>query len=102
MKRLVTFSASALMVLSLALVAHVPSGRAASVEGGGDGETGDAAAIVRAFTRKETEFRRALNGYTFRREAVIQTIGMGGEVTGEYNRTSQFVFNDAGERFERI
>src|SRR4051812_12969384 len=97
MKRLVTFCASALMVLSLGLVS---TGRAA-VQGGG-GETVDSAAIVRAFTRKETEFRRALNGYTFRREAVVQTIGFGGQVTGEYNRTSQFVFNDAGERFERI
>jgi hypothetical protein len=58
--------------------------------------------IVRAFTAKETEFRRALNNYTFTRDAVIQTIGWGGQVTGEYDRTSQFVFNDAGERFERI
>ncbi|MET0645636.1 MAG: hypothetical protein ABW208_03385 [Pyrinomonadaceae bacterium] len=58
--------------------------------------------IVRAFTAKETEFRRALNNYTFTRDAIIQTIGFGGQITGEYNRTSQFVFNDAGERFERI
>jgi hypothetical protein len=58
--------------------------------------------IVRAFTAKETEFRRALNNYTFKREAVIQTIGFSGQITGEYERTSQFVFNDAGERFERI
>ena len=58
--------------------------------------------IVRAFTAKETEFRRALNNYTFTRDAIIQTIGFGGQITGEYNRISQFVFNDAGERFERI
>ena len=58
--------------------------------------------IVRAFTAKETEFRRALNKYTFTRDAVVQTIGFGGQITGEYNRISQFVFNDAGERFERI
>jgi hypothetical protein len=58
--------------------------------------------IVRAFTAKETEFRKALNNYTFTRDAVVQTIGWGGQVTGEYSRTSQFVFNDAGERFERI
>ncbi|MFL6254791.1 MAG: hypothetical protein ACJ74T_07195 [Pyrinomonadaceae bacterium] len=58
--------------------------------------------IVRAFTAKETEFRRALNNYTFTRDAIVQTIGWGGQITGEYNRTSQFVFNDAGERFERI
>ena len=62
----------------------------------------DVRRIVRAFTAKETEFRRALNNYTFTRDAVVQTIGFGGQVTGEYNRTSVFVFNDAGERFERI
>lgn len=58
--------------------------------------------IVRAFTAKETEFRHALNNYTFTRDAIVQTIGWGGQITGEYNRISQFVFNDAGERFERI
>ena len=62
----------------------------------------DVERIVRAFTAKETEFRKALNGYTFTRDAVIQTVGWGGQVTGEYSRTSQFVFNDQGERFERI
>ena len=55
--------------------------------------------IVRAFTAKETEFRKALNSYPFTHDAVVQTIGMGGQVKGEYSRTSQFVFNDAGERF---
>ena len=62
----------------------------------------DVQRIVRAFTAKETEFRKALNNYTFTRDAVIQTIGWGGQVTGEYLRTSNFVFNDQGERFERI
>ena len=62
----------------------------------------DVGRIVRAFTAKETEFRKALNGYTFTRDALLQTVGFGGQVTGEYNRVSQFVFNDAGERFERI
>jgi hypothetical protein len=58
--------------------------------------------IVRAFTAKETEFRHALAEYAFTRDATVQTIGMGGEITGEYHRTSQFVFNDNNERFEKI
>jgi hypothetical protein len=99
MKRLVTFFALALMTMSLAFVST--KGRAASVEGNG-AQAVDPQTIVRAFTRKETEFRRALNGYTFKREAVVQTVGFGGQITGEYARTSQFTFNDAGERFERI
>ncbi|MBX5479620.1 MAG: hypothetical protein IRZ19_11180, partial [Pyrinomonas methylaliphatogenes] len=46
-------------------------------------------AIIRAFAAKETEFRQALNQYSFKRDAVIQTIGMGGQITGEYHRVSQ-------------
>ncbi|MER3427194.1 MAG: hypothetical protein C4334_03700 [Pyrinomonas sp.] len=59
-------------------------------------------AIIRAFAAKETEFRRALNQYSFKRDAVIQTIGMGGQITGEYHRVSQFVFDDQGNRYEKI
>jgi hypothetical protein len=58
--------------------------------------------IIRTFTAKETEFRQALNAYAFRRVATVQTIGMGGQVTGEYHRESQFVFAERGERFEKI
>lgn len=58
--------------------------------------------IIRAFTAKETEFRHALAEYAFQRDATIQTIGMGGQVTGEYHRVSQFVFDDRDERFEKI
>ena len=58
--------------------------------------------IIRAFTAKEAEFVRALTNYGFKRDAVFQTIGMGGQITGEYRRTSRFVLNDQGERFEKI
>lgn len=58
--------------------------------------------IIRAFTTKETEFRRALNSYGYKRDAVMQTLGMGGQITGEYHRVSNFTFADSGERFEKI
>ena len=58
--------------------------------------------IIRAFTTKETEFRRALSEYAFKRDATIQTVGLGGDITGEYHRVSQFVFTDQSERFEKI
>jgi hypothetical protein len=58
--------------------------------------------IIRTFTAKETEFRQALSDYAFTRDATVQTIGMGGQITGEYHRTSQFVFNGNDERFEKI
>jgi hypothetical protein len=58
--------------------------------------------IIRTFTTKEAEFRKALNEYAFRRDALLQSIGMGGQVTGEYHRVSQFTFDDRGNRFEKI
>jgi TonB family protein len=58
--------------------------------------------IIASFTAKETEFRRALNQYAFKRDALVQIIGMGGQVTGEYHRVSRFTFDDQGTRFERI
>jgi TonB family protein len=58
--------------------------------------------IVRSFTTKEAEFRRALNSYSFKRDALIQSIGMGGQVVGEYHRVSTFTFDDQGNRYEKI
>ncbi len=58
--------------------------------------------IVRKFTAKETEFRKALNEYAFKRDALIQELGMGGQVIGEYHRVSDMTFDDKGNRFEKI
>ncbi len=58
--------------------------------------------IVHTLTAKETQFRAALNQYGFKRDAVVQTIGWGSQITGEYHRVSRFVFDDGGQRFERI
>ncbi|MGH9881569.1 MAG: hypothetical protein ACRD6N_09065, partial [Pyrinomonadaceae bacterium] len=58
--------------------------------------------IVAAFTAKETEFRKALNEYSFKRDAIVQSVGMGQQVTGEYHRVSLFTFDDSGRRYEKI
>jgi hypothetical protein len=58
--------------------------------------------VIRAFTAKEAEFRRALNLYSFKRDAIVQSLGMGGQVTGEYHRVSYFTFDDSGNRYEKI
>jgi hypothetical protein len=58
--------------------------------------------IVATFTAKETEFRKALNQYSFKRDAVVQSLGMGQQVTGEYHRVSLFTFDDQGNRYEKI
>jgi hypothetical protein len=59
--------------------------------------------IIKAFSAKETRFRQALNDYAFKRDAVIQTIGLGGQaITGEYHRVSFFTFDNSGNRYEKI
>ena len=62
----------------------------------------DADRIIQRFTAKEAEFRRALNSYSFKRDALMQKIGMGGQVIGEYHRVSMFTFDDQGNRYEKI
>src|SRR5688572_18115812 len=58
--------------------------------------------IIATFTSKEVQFRRALTQYSFKRDAIIQSLGMGGQVIGEYHRVSHFTFDDQGNRYEKI
>jgi hypothetical protein len=58
--------------------------------------------IVKKFTENEFLFRQALNVYAFNRYATMQTIGMGGQITGTFKRDSYLTFNEGGERFEKI
>lgn len=104
------FSLSALaaaitFLMSLATSAQTP--QTVSTGGGPtvvnrSGAPVDVDNIIRKFAAKEAEFRKALNEYSFKRDAVMQTIGLGGQISGEYHRASRFVFDDAGNRFEKI
>lgn len=58
--------------------------------------------IIKAFTTKEAEFRDALTNYVFNRSATVQTVGMGGQITGTYRRDSFMTFLEDGRRFEKI
>ena len=58
--------------------------------------------IIQHFTAKEAQFREALKNYVFNRFATMQTIGMGGQITGEYRRDSFMTINEDGSRFEKI
>ena len=63
----------------------------------------DVERIIRAFAQKEAEFRNVLNDYSFKRDAVVQSVGhLGGQIQGEYHRVSRFVFDDSGTRYEKI
>jgi hypothetical protein len=58
--------------------------------------------IIAKFTANESNFREALTEYVFNRSATVQTIGLGGQVTGTYRRDSFMTFTSDGQRFERI
>lgn len=90
------------IIAALALV--VLTGVTTSAQTGENGSMDSAQVdrIIKAFTAKEVEFRQALNSYSFKRDALIQKIGMGGQVTGEYHRVSTFTFDDQGNRYEKI
>jgi outer membrane lipoprotein-sorting protein len=58
--------------------------------------------IVKTFTANEATFRAALANYNFNRSATIQTVGMGGQITGTFRRDSVMNLSPEGTRFERI
>lgn len=58
--------------------------------------------IIKAMTANEGEFRATLTNYVFNRSATVQTIGMGGQVTGTFRRDSFMSLTEDGRRFEKI
>jgi TonB family protein len=93
-----------LIIAALALLALTAFSASAQTNGSTNGSLDPAEAdrIIHAFTTKEAEFRRALNNYSFKRDALLQSIGQGGQVIGEYHRISTFTFDDQGNRYEKI
>lgn len=59
-------------------------------------------AIIKHFTENEAKFRDALREYVFNRFATVNTIGMGGQITGTYRRDSFLTFAEDGSRFEKV
>ena len=58
--------------------------------------------IIRQFAAKESEFQRALNHYTYRRIARVQTIDDDNKVDGEYYEVDDVIFDPAGNRTEKV
>ncbi|HYN86704.1 MAG TPA: hypothetical protein VER32_15750 [Pyrinomonadaceae bacterium] len=112
MKRLISNALAAAFFAALVTLAPARAQQNAKVSANAGAPGVDAAAtsaspaevegMIRKMAARETEFSRALSEYGFRREAIIQTVGLGGQITGEYKRVSSFVMDDQGKRFERI
>lgn len=58
--------------------------------------------IIRRFTEAETQNKIARNNYTFTQDVDAMTLGEAGSITGRLRRTSEIVFDDRSNRFERI
>ena len=95
-------SATRLITFALLLIASITFNVSAQTETNGGMSPAETDKIVRAFTAKEAQFRHALNNYSFKRDALLQSIGMGGQVAGEFHQISTFTFDDQGNRYEKI
>lgn len=100
--RTMNFQRVAVLLTALSILVLVAPLALAQQTSGGELSQAEINRIVAAFTAKEAQFRQALNQYSFKRDAVIQSLGMGGQVIGEYHRVSSFTFDDQGNRFEKI
>lgn len=58
--------------------------------------------VIRQFTTKESELREVWKDYAYQQETKLQVLGPANVVSGEFYQVSEFVFNDAGKRQERI
>lgn len=57
--------------------------------------------IVKQFSAKETEFQEALNHYTYRRVARVQTLDDDNKVDGEWYEVDDVIFDPSGARMEK-
>ncbi len=58
--------------------------------------------VIKKVTENEQDFRAALSNYVFNRYATVNTIGLGGQITGTYRRDSYMTFTVEGGRFEKL
>jgi hypothetical protein len=58
--------------------------------------------IIKQFAAKESEFQDALNHYTYRRYARVQTLDDENKVDGEWYEVDDVIFDSAGRRTEKV
>ena len=58
--------------------------------------------IIRQFAAKESEFQGALNHYTYRRVARVQTVDDDNKVDGEWYQVDDVIFDLTGARTEKV
>jgi hypothetical protein len=58
--------------------------------------------IIRKFAAKESEFQDALNHYTYRRVARVETVDDDNKVDGEWYEVDDVIFDPSGRRTEKV
>ena len=58
--------------------------------------------IIQAFAEKETLFKTARDNYTFHQINKVQELGPDGEVTGQFQQDWDILYDDNGQRIERV
>jgi hypothetical protein len=58
--------------------------------------------IIRRFAAAESENKVARNNYTFTQDFDLLTLGEAGSITGRFHRVSDIVYDDMGNRIEKI
>ena len=58
--------------------------------------------IIQRFAEKETQFKRALEDYTYRRTVKLDSIGDNGSIDGEYLQVDDIVLSPSGRKQEKV
>jgi hypothetical protein len=58
--------------------------------------------IIRQFAARESQFQQALNHYTYRRIARVQTLDDDNKVDGEWYEVDDVIFDPSGTRTEKV
>ena len=58
--------------------------------------------IIKEFAAKESEYRDALNHYTYRREARVETLDDDNKVDGQWYEVDDVIFDSTGHRTEKV
>jgi len=58
--------------------------------------------IVKEFAAKESQFQQALNHYTYRRTAKVETLDDDNKVDGQYYEVDDVIFDPTGARTEKV
>jgi hypothetical protein len=58
--------------------------------------------IIKEFAAKESQFQQALNHYTYRRTAKVETLDDDNKVDGQYYEVDDVIFDPTGARTEKV